>query len=92
MILKVKYTEREREIYFMEKALFLKAAPVLLVLSVAELYFTFWYYHHAKDNGLPGREYHKQTKKPLVSGLFGVLGADLLAASVVFFVLWLLSK
>ena len=73
-----------------DKTFMMKAAAVLLVLSIAELYWTFWYFHHAKDNALPGSEYHEQPKKPMVSFLFGVLGADLMAASIVLFVLGLL--
>ena len=75
----------------MDRGTCIRAAFILLVLSVAELYFTFWYFHHATDNGLPGRAYHAETKKPTVSLLFGVLGADLMAASFVFFVLGILS-
>jgi len=76
----------------MGKAIMMKSALLLLVLAAAELFFTFIYFHYAKDNGLIGREYSKQSRKPVVSLLFGVLGADLMAASIVFFVLGLVWK
>lgn len=76
----------------MEKAIMMKSAFVLLVLATAELFFTFIYFHYAKDNCLIGREYSEQPRKPVVSLLFGVLGADLLAASIVLFVLGLVWK
>ena len=41
----------------MEKAIMMKSAFVLLVLATAELFFTFIYFHYAKDNCLIGREY-----------------------------------
>ena len=75
----------------MDKAMMMKAALIFLVLALADFVFTFRYYHYAKDNGLLGREFSEETKKPLVSVLWGVLGADLLFASIVFFVLGLLK-
>ena len=75
----------------MDKAMMMKAALVFLILALADFVFTFRYFHYAKDNGLLGREYHKETRKPLVAMLWGVLGADLLFASIVFFVLGLLK-
>ena len=76
----------------MGKAIMMKSSLVLLVLAIAELFFTFIYFHYAKDNCLLGREYSKKPRKPVVSLLFGVLGADLMAASIVFFVLGLVWK
>ena len=75
----------------MDKAMMMKAALIFLVLALADFVFTFRYYHYAKDNGLLGSEFNEETKKPLVSVLWGVLGADLLFASIVLFVLGLLK-
>ena len=75
----------------MDKAMMMKAALIFLALALADFVFTFRYYHYAKDNGLLGKEFNEETKKPLVSVLWGVLGADLLFASIVFFVLGLLK-
>ena len=76
----------------MEKAMMLKAAWIFLIMSIAMLAFTFRYFHYSKENGLLGTEYHKKTIKPFVSMLFGVLGANLLFASIVFFVLAMLQN
>ena len=76
----------------MEKAMMVNAALIFLIMAVAMLAFTFRYFHYSKENGLLGTEYHKKTIKPFVSMLFGVLGANLLFASIVFFVLGMLQN
>ena len=76
----------------MDKTTMMKAALIFFVLSIAVFLFSFRYFHYSKENGLLGREYHKEANKPVVSMLWGILGTDLLCVSIVFFVLGLLNK
>ena len=71
---------------------FLSASGVLFLISVALFALTFWYFHYAGENGLPGREYHEKPIKPFVSLLFGVLATVLLASSIICLVFALLSR
>ena len=75
----------------MTGAQLLLAAGILFLLAIADFLFTLHYFHHAKENGMPGGSYSKEPRKPLISLLFGILGTVLLAASMISLVFGLLK-
>lgn len=67
----------------MEKTAFFPASGILFLISLAVFVFTYFYYHYADEKALFGRTYCRETKKPLISLLFGILGTVLLASSII---------
>ena len=76
----------------MGKSVLMRASAVLLLIALVVLVFSYFYYHYSQDNALLGKEYHEETKKPLVSLLFGILGTVLFASSIISLVFGLLMK
>lgn len=76
----------------MSSAILLKAACILFLIALAEILFTFYYFHHANSNGTIGTTFYKKTNKPFISTIIGVFGAVLMASSVVCLVFGLLLR
>ena len=74
------------------QSVFLSASGILFLVAQAVFVFTFIYYHYSKDNGLFGKIFHRETNKPFISLLFGILGTVILAVAVIFLVFGLIVR
>ena len=71
----------------MNSEILLRASLTLFLISAVALSFTYRYFHYSTKRGTMGREFHRNSEKPFVSQMLGLLSVDLLAAALTLLVI-----
>ena len=71
---------------------YLYISLILFGLSLIFFVLTYICFHYVGENGLAGKEFHKECRKPFVSNLFGIFSTMLLTSSIIFLLLGLFAN